>query len=107
MEKEELINRIIEIDRKAKEQISKEKDKSINMSEYVENAFLQEKKKMDDEYKLKLDAEKKKYADMFLQEKKKIDEKMKNELDEIVQKYKENEERIINENFNKIMAGEE
>ena len=44
---------------------------------------------------------------MFLQEKKKIDEELKRELDEIAQKYKENEQRIIDENFERIKAGEE
>ena len=107
LEKEELINRIIEIDNKAKEQIGKEKDKSINMLEYVNDEFAQKKEKMDEEYKTKLDNEKKKYADMFLVEKKKIDEEMKKELDEITKKYKENEKKLIEENFEKIKAGEE
>ncbi len=107
MKKEELINRIIEIDKKAKEQINKEKDKSFNMQRYVSEEFEQKKRAIDEEYKAKLDAEKRKYADMFLQEKKKIDEELKRELDEIAQKYKENEQRIIDENFERIKAGEE
>ncbi len=107
MEKEELINKIIEIDKKAREQINKEKDKSFNMQKYVGEEFEQRKKEIDEAYKSKLEAEKKKYADMFMQEKKKIDEELKKELDEITKNYKENEQRIINENFEKIKAGEE
>ena len=44
---------------------------------------------------------------MFMKEKQKIDEELKKELDEITKKYKENEQRMIDENFEKIKAGEE
>ena len=49
MEKEELINRIIEIDKKAKEQINKEKDKSFNIQKYVSEEFEQKKSELDAE----------------------------------------------------------
>lgn len=107
MEKEELINKIIEIDKEAREQIQKEKELSIHMQAYVEEEFAKEKKQMDDNYKKKLDLEKQKYADKFTEEKQKIDFKIKMELENIVKVYKENEQNIIEENFKKIKCGEE
>ncbi len=107
MEKEELISKIIEIDKKAKEQIDKEKNKKENMKEFVEKEFAQKKQEIDGEYHIKIEFEKKKYAEKFLEEKKKIDEEIIKELEDVAQRYKDNEERMINESFEIIKSGDE
>ena len=107
MEKEDLINKIIEIDKEAKEQICKEKEKNNNIKEYVSKEFAQKKEEIDEEYHFKLELEKKKFAERFLEEKKKIDSKIVKELEEVADRYKKNENKIIEENFEIIKSGEE
>lgn len=92
---EEIFNKIIEIDKKAKQIVATEKDKKQNIEEHIESEFNTKKVILDMEFKEQIQLQKRKYEEMFQERKQEIDEKLKTEMKETESTYKEKEDEII------------
>lgn len=103
---EEIFNKIIEIDNNAKAITNLEKEKKINLEEYIESEFVIKKVVIDMEFKDDVEVQKKKYNEMFQEKKKEIDEKNKQEIDDIEKIYKEKENEIIENIITNIKRGD-
>lgn len=102
---EEIFNKIIEIDNNAKAITNLEKEKKLNLEEYIENEFEIKKVVIDMEFKEKLEAEKKKYDELLQEKNKEIDEKIKQEIEQTEKIYKEKENEIIENIITNIKEG--
>lgn len=103
---EEIFNKIIEIDNNAKSITNLEKEKKLNLDEYIESEFGIKKVVIDMEFKDDLEVQKKKYEEMFQEKKKEIDEKTKQEIEDVEKVYKEKESEIIENIITIIKRGD-
>ncbi len=104
---EDILNKIIEIDKKARDVIDNEKDKKQNMEEYVENEFKIKKEIIEKEYKERLNKEKDKYNNMFETRKSELDEQLRSEVEKLTNSYKEKESQVIQDIIASIISEEE
>ena len=84
---EEIFNKIIEIDRNAKEITNIEKEKKLNMDEFIESEFGIKKVVLDMEFKDEIDLQKRKYDEMLDEKKQEINQNVNEEIDKIDKKY--------------------
>jgi formate dehydrogenase maturation protein FdhE len=104
---EEILNKIIEIDNKAKAIVYDEKEKKNNIEEFIESEFNTKKTVLDLEFKDSINKEKEKY-DKLLQEKKiESDNLLRSQIEELEKKYRESEEEIIKNILSSIIKGED
>ncbi len=92
---EEIFNKIIEIDNNAKSITNIEKEKKLNIEEYIESEFGIKKVVLDMEFKDEVNLQKRKYEEMFQEKKQEIDKKVKQEIEDVENAYKEKEKEII------------
>lgn len=92
---DEIFNKIIEIDEKAKEIINSEKEKKANIDEYIESEFGIKKVVLDMEFKDEIEDEKRKYNEKFEKIKKDIDNSVQKEINDLEQKYNLNQSEIV------------
>ncbi len=102
---EEIFNKIIEIDKNAKEITNIEKEKKINMDEFIESEFGIKKVVIDMEFKDEIDFQKRKYDEMFQEKKQEIDQNVNEEIKKIEKKYSEKENEIIEKIITDIKKG--
>jgi len=89
---EEIFNKIIEIDEKAKGIVNIEKEKKINLEEHIESEFGIKKVVLDMEFKDEVENQKKKYNEKFQEAKEQIDDNVQKEMEELKNIYSINEE---------------
>lgn len=92
---EEIFNKVIEIDEKAKEIVNIEKEKKLNIEEYIESEFGIKKVVLDMEFKDEVEKQKKIYNEKFQEVKKQIDDNVQKEMEELKNTYKLKENEII------------
>lgn len=92
---DEIFNKIIEIDEKAKEIVNIEKEKKSNIDEYIESEFGIKKVVLDMEFKEEIENEKRKYNEKFEEIKKNIDNSVQKEISDLEEKYNSNQNEII------------
>jgi len=92
---EEIFNKIIEIDEKAKGIVNSEKEKKLNNEEHIESEFGIKKVVLDMEFKDEIENQKKKYNEKFQEVKKQIDENVQKEMEELKKIYSLKENEII------------
>lgn len=92
---EEIFNRVVEIDEKAKEIVNIEKEKKLNIEEYIESEFGIKKVVLDMEFKDEVEKQKKIYNEKFQEVKKQIDDNVQKEMEELKNTYKLKENEII------------
>ena len=102
---EEIFNKIIEIDKNAKEITNFEKEKKLNMDEFIESEFGIKKVVLDMEFKDEIELQKRKYDEMLQEEKLKIDEDVKNQIEDMQKKYSEKENEIIEKIITDLKKG--
>lgn len=102
---EEIFNKIIEIDRNAKEITNIEKEKKLNMDEFIESEFGIKKVVLDMEFKDEIDLQKRKYDEMLDEKKQEINQNVNEEIDKIDRKYSEKENEIIEKIITDIKKG--
>lgn len=102
---EEIFNKIIEIDKNAKEITNFEKEKKLNMDEFIESEFGIKKVVLDMEFKDEIDLQKRKYDEMFQEKKEQIDENVRNQIEDMQKKYSEREKEIIENIIANIKKG--
>lgn len=103
---EEIFNKIIEIDNNAKSITNMEKEKKLNIEEYIESEFGIKKVVLDMEFKDEIELQKRKYEEMFQEKKQEIDEKTKKEIEDVQNIYREKENEIIENIISNIKRGE-
>lgn len=103
---EEIFNKIIEIDNNAKSITNMEKEKKLNIEEYIESEFGIKKVVLDMEFKDEIELQKRKYDEMFQEKKQEIDEKTKKEIEDVQTIYREKENEIIENIISNIKRGE-
>lgn len=103
---EEIFNKIIEIDNNAKSITNMEKEKKLNIEEYIESEFGIKKVVLDMEFKDEIELQKRKYDEMFQEKKQEIDEKTKKEIEDVQNIYREKENEIIENIISNIKRGE-
>ena len=99
---EEIINKLIDIDNKAKLIIKEEIEKKNNFEEFVESEFNTKKAIFDLQYREEINKNKKKYDNMIENKKEQIENDIEIERLAIEKKYKEQEEKIVSNIINKI-----
>lgn len=104
---EEIFNKIIEIDKNAKEITNIEKEKQLNIDEFIESEFGIKKVVIDMEFKDEIDLQKRKYDEMFQEKKQEIDKNVKEQIENIEKKYLEKENEIIEKIITDIKKGKE
>ncbi len=92
---EEIFNKIIEIDEKAKGIVNIEKEKKINLEEHIESEFGIKKVVLDMEFKDEVENQKKKYNEKFQEAKEQIDDNVQKEMEELKNIYSIKENEII------------
>lgn len=92
---EEILNKIIEIDNKAKAIVNEEKDKKENIEDIIEQEFKTQKAVIDLEYKDEINKKKAEKTAQLEEKKIKIDNNLQTEIDKIQKSYYENESEII------------
>ena len=92
---EEIFNKIIEIDEKAKGIVNIEKEKKINLEEHIESEFGIKKVVLDMEFKDEVENQKKKYNEKFQESKEQIDDNVQKEMEELKNIYSIKENEII------------
>lgn len=102
---EEIFNKIIEIDRNAKEITNIEKEKKLNMDEFIESEFGIKKVVLDMEFKDEIDLQKRKYDEMLDEKKQEINQNVNEEIYKIDRKYSEKENEIIEKIITDIKKG--
>lgn len=104
---EEIFNKIIDIDKKAKDIVESEKNRKINIEEYIEKEFTAQKALLDAEFKNEIDQKKKMYDNNFEEVKQKINSNSQKEIEEIEKIYREQENDIIQNIINSIKKEED
>ncbi len=102
---EDILKEIIQIDKNAREIVKDEKEKKLNIDDFVESEFKTQKTILDLEYKEEVIKQKEKYNKLFEQKKIEIDKKVKQKVEEIEKSYKEKEEDIVKYIINSIKNG--
>ena len=92
---EEIFNKIIEIDEKAKGIVNIEKEKKINLEEHIESELGIKKVVLDMEFKDEVENQKKKYNEKFQEAKEQIDDNVQKEMEELKNIYSIKENEII------------
>lgn len=104
---EDILKEIIEIDKTAREIVKDEKEKKINIDEFIESEFKTKKTILDLEYKEEVKRQKEKYTKLFEEKKVEIDISVQNKISEVEKSYNDKEKDIINDIINSIKNVEE
>lgn len=102
---EEIFNKIIEIDKNAKEITNFEKEKKLNIDEFIESEFGIKKVVLDMQFKDEIELQKRKYDEMFQEKKQQIDVNVKAQIEDIQKNYSERENEIIENIITNIKKG--
>ena len=97
---------IIEIDKNAREIVKQEKDKKINIDDFIETEFRTKKAILDLEYKEEITKQKENYDKLFQKRKMEIDSQIHLKITEIERSYKNKEKDIIKNIIDSIKRGE-
>ena len=92
---EDILKEIIEIDKNAREIVKQEKDKKINIDDFIETEFRTKKAILDLEYKEEITKQKENYDKLFQKRKMEIDSQIHLKITEIERSYKNKEKDII------------
>ena len=103
----DIINKIIEIDNKAKAVIEREIEKKNNIEDFIDSEFKNKKAELDLEYKKQIKIQQDKFNSMFEEKKNQIDDSVKQEILNIEKNYKQIENKMIEDILNSIKNMEE
>lgn len=104
---EEIFNKIIEIDNKAKLIVNDEKEKKNNLDEYIEKEVNIKKNVLDFELKNEIEKEKIKYEKLFQEKKYEIDNEIRKKIELAEEIYREKEDKIIDSIISNIKNEED
>ena len=104
---EDILKEIIEIDKNAREIVKDEKDKKVNIDDFIESEFRTKKTILDLEYKEEVTKQKQKYTKLSEKEKIEIDKMVQNKISEVEKSYNDKEKDIIKHVINSIKNVEE
>lgn len=99
---EEIINKIVEIDNRAKAIINEQREKERNIDDSIDNEFKRIKKDIDATYRAEIEKENQKYESMLNEKKKEIDSNVRAQLENVGEHYREQERNIIDNIINNI-----
>lgn len=101
---EEIINKLLGIDNKAKSVISEYESKMSNLDYYISEEISKRKKEIDSKYKFRIDFEKNEY-NRKLKEKKSIMQEIKDKgIEELRTQYQKEKENLTKELVNSIIS---
>lgn len=103
---EEIINKIIEIDNKAKAISADEKNRNQKIDDFIEEEFNKEKNKLNKQYEEEMKNQSQKYNALFLEKKAEIDSEVNNKTFQINEKFKKDEKNIIKHIVSVIKEGD-
>lgn len=93
---DEILKEIIEIDKNAKNIIKEEKEKKLNIDNYIESEYRTKKSVLDLEYKEEIEKQKQKYNQMYNEERLKTEDEANKEIEKIENFYNKEKSNIIN-----------
>lgn len=103
---EEILNKIIEIDKNAKAIVKEENERKLNIEEVIEKEFDTAKVVLDLEFKDEITKRKDEKKFQLEQEKAKIDSKLQTQIDKLKNEYIGKEKQIVENIVNSIKSGE-
>lgn len=103
---EEILNKIIEIDKNAKAIVKEENERKLNIEEVIEKEFDTAKVVLDLEFKDEITKRKDEKNSQLEQEKAKIDSKLQTQIDKLKNEYIGKEKQIVENIVNSIKSGE-
>lgn len=104
---EDILKEIIEIDKNSREIVKDEKEKKINIDDFIESEFRTKKAILDLEYKEEVIRQKEKYNKLFEERRTEIDKIVENKILELEKNYTDKEKDIIKHIINSIKNGED
>ena len=100
---EEIINKIINLDNKAKEKIKTIKEKEEKIESYINEQLQIEKDKIDGKFLYKKKNIQEKYDKLFEDRRQKLDQEKQNQIININQKYEQEKQKIIDQLLKSII----
>ncbi len=100
---ENILNKIIELDRQAKQKVFQAKEKEENIESYISKKIEEEKQTIDSKYLNKKKIIQEKYDEKLEKRKKEIDEENKKTIDKLHQMYENSKQQILGELLNEII----